>query len=160
MFWSKVTHSMLDARSRSKALLNNSFGVENGNLVKKIYIYNCKFCGLLNSHESVLDPTQGVHILGLVFCSDQDESDLKVAGVFITPLSWTDHLSVRFQTYRVANSHRCVIVRPKSWRQLDLDGFLVWGFSEQHNWRFIQCPNLLMEWGGEMGIRHDHMHQT
>ncbi|KAF7249282.1 Peroxisome proliferator-activated receptor gamma coactivator 1-beta [Varanus komodoensis] len=77
--------------------------------------------------QHVIGPThERGHTLDLVFTTGQEEDDLRVRNLCLTPLSWSDHLLVRFvlesglSLYKSADP--IVWARPRS--RMDPDGFL------------------------------------
>ncbi|KAF7249458.1 RNA-directed DNA polymerase from mobile element jockey [Varanus komodoensis] len=77
--------------------------------------------------QHVIGPThERGHTLDLVFSTGQEEDDLRVRNLCLTPLSWSDHLLVRFvlesglSLYKSADP--IVWARPRS--RMDPDGFL------------------------------------
>ncbi|KAF7241902.1 Non-homologous end-joining factor 1 [Varanus komodoensis] len=77
--------------------------------------------------QHVIGPThERGHTLDLVFTTGQEEDDLRVKNLCLTPLSWSDHLLVRFvlesglSLYKSADP--IVWARPRS--RMDPDGFL------------------------------------
>ncbi|KAF7244472.1 VWFA and cache domain-containing protein 1 [Varanus komodoensis] len=77
--------------------------------------------------QHIIDPThERGHTLDLVFTTGQVEDDLRVKNLCLTPLSWSDHLLVRFvlesglSLYKSADP--IVWARPRS--RMDPDGFL------------------------------------
>ncbi|KAF7237672.1 Holo-[acyl-carrier-protein] synthase [Varanus komodoensis] len=77
--------------------------------------------------QHVIGPThERGHTLDLVFSTGQEEGDLRVRNLRLTPLSWSDHFLMRFE-FRAGLSlckgpDPIMMVRPRS--QMDPDGFL------------------------------------
>ncbi|KAF7246017.1 putative RNA-directed DNA polymerase from transposon BS [Varanus komodoensis] len=66
------------------------------------------------------------HTLDLVFSTGQEEGDLRVRNLSLTPLSWSDHFLIRFELESglslCKGADPIILVRPQS--QMDPDGFL------------------------------------
>ncbi|KAF7239258.1 hypothetical protein EYD10_14085 [Varanus komodoensis] len=77
--------------------------------------------------QHVIGPTHECgHILDLVFSTGQEEGDLRVRNLSLTPLSWSDHFLIRFELESglslCKGADPIVLVRPQS--RMDPDGFL------------------------------------
>ncbi|KAF7250183.1 putative RNA-directed DNA polymerase from transposon BS [Varanus komodoensis] len=79
----------------------------------------------LSQHVSAPTHEHG-HTLNLVFSTGQEEGDLRVRNLCLTPLSWSDHFLVRFVLESglslCKGADPIVWVRP--WSRMDPDGFL------------------------------------
>ncbi|KAF7253150.1 hypothetical protein EYD10_01179 [Varanus komodoensis] len=79
----------------------------------------------LSQHVSGLTHECG-HTLDLVFLTGQEEGDLRVRNLCLTPLSWSEHFLVRFEFKSSLSlckgADLIVLVRP--WIRMDPDGFL------------------------------------
>ncbi|KAF7237117.1 putative RNA-directed DNA polymerase from transposon BS [Varanus komodoensis] len=79
----------------------------------------------LSQHVSSLIHERG-HTLDLVFSTGQEEDDLRVRNLCLTPLSWSDHLLVRFVLESGLSLYKSVdpIVWAHPRSRMDPDGFL------------------------------------
>ncbi|KAF7250260.1 EGF-like repeat and discoidin I-like domain-containing protein 3 [Varanus komodoensis] len=77
--------------------------------------------------QHVIGPThEHGHTLDLVFSTGQEEGDLRMSNLCLTPLSWSDHFLMRFELDSglslCKGADRIVLVHPQS--RMDPDGFL------------------------------------
>ncbi|KAF7242353.1 putative RNA-directed DNA polymerase from transposon BS [Varanus komodoensis] len=85
------------------------------------------FMASMGLSQHVIGPThERGHTLDRVFLTGQEEGDLRVRNLSLTPLSWSDHFLIRFELESglslCKGADPIVLVRPQS--RMDPDGFL------------------------------------
>uniref|UniRef100_A0A8D2IPS6 Reverse transcriptase domain-containing protein n=1 Tax=Varanus komodoensis TaxID=61221 RepID=A0A8D2IPS6_VARKO len=85
------------------------------------------FMASMGLSQHVIGPThERGHSLDLVFSTEQEEGDLRVRNLSLTPLSWSDHFLIRFELKSglslCKGEDPIALVCPRSW--MDPDGFL------------------------------------
>ncbi|KAF7235047.1 Vomeronasal type-2 receptor 26 [Varanus komodoensis] len=92
------------------------------------------------------------HTLDLVFSTGQEEDDLRVRNLCLTPLSWSDHFLVRFvlESGRSLYKRADPIVWARPWSRMDPDGFLKALGEFPADKTGVPVEALVELWNGEM----------